>query len=441
MYRLTMNQSAKADPERSGKHFTFHLSPRLYKTFCSFLGEKGMGGTSFPQRPVRLFSPKSKISSSISKSTLRPHVFAHQRVSSWKTSHGIHFRAKLASFFTPKAIAAFEHVISASVEQDTRRNYGAGLLHFTQFCDRFNIPECLRMPASEHLLAMFVSISGAGHVSPDTITSWLSGLQMWHAYNGATWTAGPILRRVTSGATKLAPQSSLRPPREPVTFNHMLILRQHLHLSNSRDAAIWAVVSVAFKTCSRLGELVPKSSAVFHPSCNVTRGGTVQRGHAANGRAFIQFKIPCTKTNGTRGDWINASSTTNPLDPVSALEHHLFITNTIPAHTPLFAFRTLSGWSSLNRSDVMSRCQQIWEMNGVQHIHGHGFRIAGTTYLLLCGVDPWVIMKLGRWSSKAFLRYWRKIEAILPLFLPNSSPSLSSIRKSITHIAASCNSV
>jgi len=48
---------------------------------------------------------------------------------------------------------------------------------------------------------------------------------------------------------------------------------------------------------------------------------------------------------------------------------------------------------------------------------GHGFRIGGTTHLLLLGINPWIIMVQGRWSSQAFLGYWRQCEEILPLFM------------------------
>src|ERR1700731_72181 len=70
------------------------------------------------------------------------------------------------------------------------------LLRFTQFCDCHSVPEAMRMPASEPLLALFVAEEGAGQVSGGTISSWLSGLQLWHAFNNALWAGGQILRRM-----------------------------------------------------------------------------------------------------------------------------------------------------------------------------------------------------------------------------------------------------
>ena len=48
---------------------------------------------------------------------------------------------------------------------------------------------------------------------------------------------------------------------------------------------------------------------------------------------------------------------------------------------------------------------------------GHGFRIGGTTHLLLLSIDPWIVMVQGHWGSQAFLSYWRQCEEILPLFM------------------------
>jgi hypothetical protein len=48
-------------------------------------------------------------------------------------------------------------VMIRSLDQDTRSNYSAGLLHFTQFCDSMDVPETLRMPASEALLSQFIA--------------------------------------------------------------------------------------------------------------------------------------------------------------------------------------------------------------------------------------------------------------------------------------------
>jgi hypothetical protein len=48
------------------------------------------------------------------------------------------------------------------------------------------------------------------------------------------------------------------------------------------------------------------------------------------------------------------------------------------------------------------------------------FRIGGATELLLRGTPPDVVAMQGRWKSRAFLEYWRKINSILPVFITSA---------------------
>lgn len=144
----------------------------------------------------------------ISSSPLQPHVLAQQHISLWKTPFSISSLHRLSSFFPLKTISRWQTVLSASVKEQTHENYGAGLLHFTQFCDKYNIHENLRMPASEALLCLFIANWGTGSVSKHTVSSWLSGLEMWHSINGAPWHGGRILKRTKWGVAKLVPPSS-----------------------------------------------------------------------------------------------------------------------------------------------------------------------------------------------------------------------------------------
>ncbi|KAG2752769.1 hypothetical protein P692DRAFT_20691631, partial [Suillus brevipes Sb2] len=67
-----------------------------------------------------------------------------------------------------------------------------------------------------------------------------------------------------------------------------------------------------------------------------------------------------------------------------------------------------------------ARCNQVWRRVNLLELTGHCFRIGGATELLLRGIPPDVIAMQGRWKSRAFLEYWRKIESILPLFITSS---------------------
>lgn len=118
---------------------------------------------------------------------------------------------------------------------------------------------------------------------------------------------------------------------------------------------------------------------------------------------------------------IIASKLDDPTNPVSALSHHLAVNVAIPDSAPLFAFETSDGnWSPLTRKWFVDCCNQIWRKANLLELTGHCFRIGGASELLLRGVPPDVVAMQGRWKSRAFLEYWRKIESILPLFVTAS---------------------
>ncbi|KAJ6570003.1 hypothetical protein B0H10DRAFT_1831943 [Mycena sp. CBHHK59/15] len=398
-----------------------------------------LGSSVASSRPQSARKPTGPRNSSnpynrLKPSPYRPQVLAKDRITSWRTPYTSHSLKSLSASFSSELISRWQDVLAASVDEDTRGNYGAGLLRFNHFCDLHNIPETDRMPASESLLSIFISSYGAGHVASGTVNSWLAGLQLWHAINNAPWHGAALLKRTKKGVSKLAPPSSRQPPRDPVSFNHMVVLRSALDLSNTRGAAIWAAACTGWRDCARLGEILVKSASEFNPPRNVTRGCPIRRGVAANKHKFVRFKVPYTKTQQS-GDWLTSTETFDDVDAVAALEHHLVVNASVPDSAPLFAYATASGWAHLTRSDFVETCNAIWMAAGLGALNGHGFRIGGATHLLLCGVDPWIVMKQGWWSSAAFLLYWRNVEEILPLFIGDSLDTLNSLKESVARLA------
>jgi len=122
------------------------------------------------------------------------------------------------------------------------------------------------------------------------------------------------------------------------------------------------------------------------------------------------------------------SNSTCECSTISAFEHHLLSNTNIPNSSPLFAFETADGsWAPMIRTWFLECCNEVWEKEGLSSVKGHSFCIGGTTHLLLLGVDPWMVMEQGRWSSQSFLGYWWCCEEILVLFIGFSFQSHESI--------------
>jgi len=165
----------------------------------------------------------------------------------------------------------------------------------------------------------------------------------------------------------------------------------------------------------------------FDPAAHVSHSAPVKCGIATNGCAFMSIHLPHTKTKD-KGDEVSMTDTGCNCSPTFTFDHHLASNSRVPADMPLFAFETGEGeWSPMRWDWFLARCNQVWALEKLSLVKGHSFRIGGMTHLLLLGVDPWIIMVQGRWTSQSFLSYWHKCKEILPLFISFSFQSHESI--------------
>ncbi|KAJ7457695.1 hypothetical protein FB451DRAFT_1508941, partial [Mycena latifolia] len=353
----------------------------------------------------------------LAPSQFRPHVPADRRVLLWTSPFSLEVHAALEAAGVSLNLQRriFEGLLQAQVAE-TRESYGAGLLRFHQLCDREDIPESARMPADRYLLAAFVA-DAIGSCTGGCIRNWLSGLRLWHLFNDAPWHGDegwlPALK-------KSADKGGIvfkRPPRGPVTDEHMRALRSSLNLDSPFGAAAWAAACSAYRGCRRLGELLIRSASKFttmHDTCRSTRISHSR----ANGREVRDIHLVWTKTTTTAGGECILTEIIGrdaDLCPVWAFNNHCRVNHSPPANTPLFAFRSSAGWEHLTKDRFLRYSADIFKTGSLELVFGHSYRIGGSLALLAAGVAPEVIMKLGGWSSLCFLIYWRRLEKILPL--------------------------
>ncbi|KAG1876018.1 hypothetical protein C8R48DRAFT_591924 [Suillus tomentosus] len=363
---------------------------------------------------------KPKNNNLLVSSSLCPHVLACDRVCIWTAPHSSTFHTSVLSLLPFEDVLKLLDVMLVSIEVKTRENYRAGLLRFHQYCDSRKIPENLHMPAPDHLLASFIA-SWAGKVAGSTVQNWLAGIHFWHNIHGAPWNGRILLCMAVSGLTKVVPQSSKRLCRPPVTLDHMHALTCLLNLTNAFNVSVLAVAATAFWSCCRLRELLIDSVNSFNSSRHISRNAPLHRDRTPKGVPFIVLKIPWTKMSHGEGASIVASGIDDLSNPVSTIIHHLSANASVPESAPFFAFETEHGsWALMIHPWFLNRCNEIWMLAGLPELLGHCFRIGGATELLLRGTPPDVVAMQGRWKSRAFLKYWRKIDSILPIFITSS---------------------
>lgn len=312
--------------------------------------------------------------------------------------------------FSERIKHLIQHAISHAWATSTTNKYSNTIRLFHKFCDLENIPNHLRFPADEFVLCAFAA-SGAGISSFRTIRGKIAALKAWHHRHDTEWKGSMRLQLVLNGVKNLAPKSSSKPPRPPISAKMLNQLIQGLDLSDPLDSAVAACATVAFWGQCRLGELLPTAAYSFSTSSNPSRSDI--RRSTRNKDSYLLF-LPRTKTNRS-GQNIVLTNQIGDCCPLKALKNHFKI-NQLSRKLPLFAYTSPRGIHNLTKRRFLSRCNSIWTKLGYPRTTGHSFRIGGTTELLLAGVPPDVVKTLGRWSSDSFLRYWRLLDEIAPRY-------------------------
>jgi len=345
----------------------------------------------------------------------RPSVPASERLTTWSSPFSLCQRALLDTQLPPALVNKAYEAVQNALAENSKSTYAAGVKKFHSFCDAWSINEEARMPASPTLITAFAA-EHCGLNSGNTIRTWLSGLRSWHILNQAPWhgdDAWVHLARVSANKSGTAHE---RPPRAPVSVEHLYTLRRHLNLSIPFHASIWAVALTTFFGCRRLGETTLKSAASFNPLYHVTRASEVHFRSHRDGATSADFHIPWTKTTKQAGAEVILTTRDDELCPIGALHNHLTVNKDAPPSMSMFTYRNADGtWSHMTRNTFLTFVTNIWQEAGLDHVSGHSFRIGGAVTLLLAGVPPEVVAATGSWTSLAFLLYWRRLGEIIPM--------------------------
>ena len=305
--------------------------------------------------------------------------------------------------------------VAAAVAQawapSTHKRYEASVKEFIAFCDKQNVAEEARLPAGELLLATFAA-SLMGKMAGATIQNKITAVKAWHTQQNATWNGGNLLAYVLKGLERATPEVSKQTRRPPVTAAMLKQLYEELNHEDPRDVAVYAVATTAFYGQLRLGEICAKREA--YSTYNSKTHSTLKDLRPPHTRAGSRMLvIPWTKVKRTRGEEVAVTRQRGRTDPIAALDRHLKVNKITDPRMALISYTTANGQQKLlTTSKFMGRCNEIWKKQGHQRFTGHSFRIGGTTHYLLNKVNPDVVRALGRWSSSAFLRYWRQLDVL-----------------------------
>ncbi|KAG0703379.1 hypothetical protein DFH29DRAFT_998529 [Suillus ampliporus] len=198
-------------------------------------------------------------------SILHPHCLARDRLKLWcpVESRSLQNASGKILAITDEDLQQVITVMNTAWTQNTRESYGAGLLVFHVFCDTRGIPELQRCPVNMLTILAFVA-SCAGAYAGRTLANYVFAIHAWHILHGQTWEIQQSqLKSALDGAASQAPPDSKCTKREPFTIAIITQIRNHLDLNSPLNAAVFACLTTAFYSLTRLGELTVKSIKVF----------------------------------------------------------------------------------------------------------------------------------------------------------------------------------
>ena len=321
-------------------------------------------------------------------------------------------RSKLLEDKINKAIRAS---LKESAGKDSRTKYKSNIKQYFNFCADNKIPIEEVSPAKEDILCYFAS-SFKGKMSGKTVRRKIGSIKTWHIREKKPWYGGEKLTRVLKGIDKATPASSIKEARPGVKPKWLEYLATDLNPKLGLHAAVKGAADSSVFSQLRLGEILPSTKSIKKYNFNWLPAVKHFRYSPENDTTLL--RLPRTKTE-LHGTDVVIPKQKGSINPIESIRNHIR-TNKLAPEDPLFAYRNQKGeLVALTKAEFLKTCNSIWKKKGIQRITGHSFRIGGTTYYLLQGVNPDVVKKLGRWKSDAFLRYWRSLDKLAVIHIEN----------------------
>src|ERR1700753_1699824 len=288
-----------------------------------------MGGRSEPPKPPAR-TPPLPYPANLTPipSPLRPHCAASERIKRWLPANARKATDSLGrpTTLNQQDLERIESVSLSSFQPATQATYGSGLLAFHVFCDQKNIPEEQRAPVDILILQSFVATL-AGIYSAPTITNYVAAVRAWHIVHGIPWNINsPEVNATIKGAKAMAPTSSTKAKRDPMTVAYIEGLRLRLSDQAPLDVAVFACLTSAFWSTARLGELMVRTLLSFNPQIHVKRSDLGRRVDRS-GLETTTIHVPQTKSSPIEGEDLYWARQNGASDPESALQRHLALNN------------------------------------------------------------------------------------------------------------------
>ena len=258
------------------------------------------------------------------------------------------------------------------------------------------------LPILHLQLVLYIASLAKDGYSPATITSYMSALSFLHKlHHLPDPTTSFVVTKMLKGYRKLAPPPSVRLPITLIILQQLLNALPFILHSAYEIALYKSMYSLAFYACLRIGEITSKSSLLDH---NLQLSDVQFISYRNQWQHDILITFRSFKHSTPHKIHQLQVQDSQPIKPVSLLS--AFLKHRGPKHGPLFMWQD-SHPVSYNQFVSTLRDALRFTGHSTTDYTSHSFRIGRATLAMEQGFSDLQIMKLGRWSSSAHLKYLR----------------------------------
>ena len=248
-----------------------------------------------------------------------------------------------------------------------------------------------------------------------TVNSYLAGLRNLHISKGIeppvirdNWVREVLRGRENYEAAETRRNVNATKGRLPMTISLMKLWRARIKSSSEEEETkrlLWAVSTLAFYGAFRIHELVSKTESTFDPDNTLLTENVKLVGKDGDRWLEVTLKCPKEKKAG-RPTIIDVFEIGGPLCPVGA-----FLTwtelNTPEPGMPLFRKRDGTPMTGRKVNTLLKTLLREFACFENGTISSHSFRSGIVSILGSKGFSDEEIKLVGRWSSRAFIRYMK----------------------------------
>ena len=248
-----------------------------------------------------------------------------------------------------------------------------------------------------------------------TVNSYLAGLRSLHLSKGIqppvikdNWVKEVLRGRENYEAAETRRRGTAAKGRLPMTVSLMKLWRARIKSSMEEEETqrlLWSVSTLAFYGAFRIHELVSKTESTFDPDNTLLTENVKLVGGVGERWLEITLKCPKEKKAG-RPTIIDVFEIGGPLCPVKA---YLMWTelNTPELGMPLFRKRDGTPMTGRKINMLLKTLLREFACFESGTISSHSFRSGIVSILGSKGFSDEEIKLVGRWSSRAFIRYMK----------------------------------